>query len=145
MKVLDKLFTLVVKLSDGSTVRVNAFDTNQFDETTGKPWSEYGHHRIVWEAKHTYVDPELGKTTWTVFPIGDFDGNVCAGDQYVGIPSHESIDGDYAKGAVLSHLALKPGDTDSEFFESYNEDQRDFCSTYGEELTMVCLARYGEV
>ncbi len=62
----------------------------------------------------------------------------------VGIPGHQTIDGDYAKAAVLSLFALKPGDTDSDFFADYSEAQLSFVECHGEEIAMIQFDRYGE-
>lgn len=60
----------------------------------------------------------------------------------VGIPRGHSIDGNYAREAVLSLFALKPGDTDDEFFADYTEAQRSFVEQYGEQIDMIRLERY---
>jgi hypothetical protein len=55
-----------------------------------------------------------------------------------------SCDGADAKRCVLTHVALKPGDTDVEFFENYTADQLDWVEAHGEELFIVAFDRYGE-
>lgn len=55
-----------------------------------------------------------------------------------------SCDGDEMKRAVLTHVALKPGDTDAEFFSDYTEEQLNWVECYGEELSLVAFDRYGE-
>ena len=49
-----------------------------------------------------------------------------------------------AKAHVLSHLAMKPGDTDKEFFEDYTEDQLDFVNKYSDDIWFLSHKRYGE-
>ena len=39
---------------------------------------------------------------------------------------------------------MKPGDTDSEFFEDYTPAQIDFVTQYGEEICMIAYDRHGE-
>jgi len=48
-------------------------------------------------------------------------------------PMH-AIDGDETVAALLHFLSLKPGDTDSEYFEGYTPEQLDFARQHGEEL-----------
>jgi hypothetical protein len=63
---------------------------------------------------------------------------------YVGIPSHQSIDGDAAKECATSLFCLKPGDADADFFEGYSEAQLEWVEAHGEELDMAKLDRWGE-
>ena len=56
----------------------------------------------------------------------------------------ECCDGPGAKSCVMGHLALKPGDTDSDFFESYTEEQLSFVIDNSDEIYMESLHRYGE-
>jgi hypothetical protein len=60
----------------------------------------------------------------------------------VGIPSHASIDGTYAKEAVVSAVAMKPGDTDREYFEKYTKLQLAWATAFGEQLDMEKQNRY---
>lgn len=41
-------------------------------------------------------------------------------------------------------FALKPGDTDSDFFADYTPEQLDWVTANGEELSLIALDRYGE-
>jgi hypothetical protein len=51
-------------------------------------------------------------------------------------PLH-AVDSDVTVGALLSFLALKPGDTDREFFQDYTEAQLAFAHEWGEALSMA--------
>jgi hypothetical protein len=55
-----------------------------------------------------------------------------------------SCDGDDARRGVLTHVAMKPGDTDRDFFADYSRDQLEWVECYGEELSLVAFDRYGE-
>lgn len=55
-----------------------------------------------------------------------------------------SIDGKAAKEAVLSAVAMKPGDTDPDYFDGYTEAQLEWARANGEYLSLVALERYGE-
>ena len=65
------------------------------------------------------------------------------GDDY-GVPGHECIDSDAAMRGLLSFLTLRPGDTDSEYFEAYTDEQRAFCAKHAEALAMAAYDRFGE-
>ena len=73
-----------------------------------------------------------------------FGGNA-GGEALTGAfaPSWTS-DGKQARRGVLSHVAMKPGDTDREFFKDYTPEQIEFVERYGEELSLVAMDRYGE-
>lgn len=60
-------------------------------------------------------------------------------------PLH-AIDSDATVAALLHFLALKPGDTDSEYFENYTDRQMEFAQDEGEELSMLAyeLEQQGE-
>jgi hypothetical protein len=63
----------------------------------------------------------------------------------VGIPGHACIDSEYAKSTVLSLFAMKPGDTDDDFFADYSEAQLAFVEAHSEEISLIALDRYGEL
>lgn len=65
------------------------------------------------------------------------------GSTSVGIPAHQCIDGKEAKECALSLFALKPGDTDEEFFAEYTPEQLAFVENHGETISMIAEDRYG--
>jgi hypothetical protein len=88
---------------------------------------------------HTRIDVEAilvreGGKRETLWPRGT---------TWCGMPNGTTIDGQRAKELVLSLLAMKPGDTDDDFFAGWTEAQLDFASRYGEELGMIAEDRYG--
>jgi hypothetical protein len=54
------------------------------------------------------------------------------------------IDSDQCVRAILGFLTLRPGDTDAEYFENYNQEQLDFCAQHAEALSYEALTRFGE-
>lgn len=120
---MQNLFSLRVKLNDGATLLVKATESD---------------HRTFPDT-HTRVD---------VAAILVKDGNRqviwTRGTNYIGIPAHQTIDGTYAKAAALRHLAMKPGDTDADYFEGWTDTQLEFADTYGDEIRMIAEWRYGE-
>jgi hypothetical protein len=80
---------------------------------------------------HNRIDVEVRMNGKVIFPRGA---------TWCGIPG--CIDGNEAKELVLATVAMKPGDTDSDYFKDYAQDQLDFANTYGEELGMIRECRY---
>lgn len=110
------LFTLRVPTSKGMVV-IYAYEST-------RARSQYG---------HTYIDTFVRLNSETVFKRGD---------TYCGIPAGTSIDGISAKEAVLSLIAMKPGDTERDYFESYTPEQLTFAESLGEELSAIREMRY---
>lgn len=52
-------------------------------------------------------------------------------------PLH-AVDSDETVAALLSFLALRPGDTDKEYFDSYTPAQLEFAYAEGEQLS-ICI------
>lgn len=123
---LNICFRLRVRLSTGITLAVTAWDNagggthNRIDVEAALLWDDGIHKR---------------KRRDVVF---------AKGETWCGLPAGKCTDSDDAKELVLSLLAMKPGDTDDEYFANYTEDQLRFANSYGEELSMVALDRYGE-
>lgn len=65
-------------------------------------------------------------------------------DQRFAMGVFQTDDGDAAMQAAITGVAMKPGDTDSEFFEGYTEAQLDVVKEHGESLALVAYDRYGE-
>lgn len=113
----DYLFTLRVQLrKDAPMIVIHAWD--------GGVQHPYGHNRL---------DVELRMGGKVIFPRGV---TWCA------VNSYTSIDGIDAKELVMSLFAMKPGDTDSEYFEKYSPEQLEFAETYGEDIDYVKHDRY---
>lgn len=60
---------------------------------------------------------------------------IFSGADFFCSPLH-AIDSDETLAALLTFLSLRPGDTDAEYFESYDDDQLRWAQTYGEELSL---------
>ncbi len=75
-------------------------------------------------------------------------GNVIfrRGDTWCGTPAYGgmSLDGKEAKELVLSLVAMKPGDTDAEYFENYTNEQIEWAEKYGDYLCSVGMERYSK-
>ena len=112
---MDHLFTLRFKLSTG-WVTIRAWDANHRDST--------GHNRI---------DAELRQGARVIF---------ARGDTYCATPGHCSVDGIEARELVCSLFAMKPGDTDAEYFGGYTPEQLEWAQANGEELGMLREFRF---
>lgn len=114
----DHLFTMRVLLTGGALV-VHGYDANHTDPRTG----------------HMQIDVEAA---WNGQPL------FRRGDTYCAVNRWTSIDSDAAKALVLSLLAMKPGDTDRDYFVGYTPEQLEWASEHGEELTLEQWRRFGE-
>lgn len=116
----DPAFTLRVKLYRDSAplIVIRAYD-----------------HNARLQDSHNRVDIEVRQGGKVVFPLGQL---------YVGIPkaSGHATDGLYAKEAVMSCVAMAPGDTDADYFASYTSEQLDWARENGEALGMERETRY---
>ena len=108
-------FTLRVPLLRGEpTIVIRAYDANS-------------------GGTHNRIDVEVRQGRKVIFPRGA---------THCGIPSGLPIDGIYAKELVMTLVAMKPGDTDSEYFADYTSEQLAWAEKYGELLECERLDRY---
>jgi hypothetical protein len=119
---VDKLFTLRVRLSRGYAT-IHVFDGGKYDT---EPRLGVGADRIDVVVRHE------GKT---IFPRG---ATWCGTPRCGGM----TLDGNEAKELVLSLVAMKPGDTDDDYFASYTPEQLSWCQEFGEELSAEREWRY---
>ena len=113
------LFTVRVNLERGKLLEVHAFENLKRRSSTG----------------HTYLDLEAVWMREVLFPKGTM---------FVGIPSHQTIDGKYAKRCALDCVAMRPGDTDSDYFRDYTPEQLAWAEAWGEQIQWEIHARFGE-
>lgn len=141
----DKLFSLRVPLSayhigrflSGRTLS-DVSDVTLSVTVWEGPWQAPNHTRLDMRARLLWtenVGGVLKRRSRTVFKRGD---------TWCGIPGQRSIDGDAAKECVLATLAMKPGDTDADYFANYTDVQLAFADAFAEDLYMVKCDRYGE-
>lgn len=60
---------------------------------------------------------------------------IFSGDDF-GVPVSIPVDSDQAVRNLLGFLSLRPGDTDSEHFDSYTQRQVEWAEQYGEDLSL---------
>lgn len=81
------------------------------------------------------LDIEVRQGGRVIFPRGAL---------WVGLPGHWSSDGRQAREAVLSCVAMRPGDTDRDYFDGYTPEQLDWARAHGETIAMIAADRYGD-
>ena len=102
-----------LEAQEGSVFRLRLWDTNTRD-SMGK-----------WVLGYRFEQTEPEAQAMVLFEGEDFGSS----------PLH-AIDADETVRSLLSFLTLRPGDTDAEYFEGYNADQRDFAQTDAEALQL---------
>lgn len=112
----DYLFTLRVWTTEGM-ITIHAFDANFQDPHTG-------HSRIDVVVKHR------GKF---IFERGTL---------WCGVNRWTTLDGIAARELVMSLVAMRPGDTDADFFEPYSPEQLAWVTKYSDVIGMVREERY---
>lgn len=116
----DPAFTLRVRLyrpeHDPRLITITAYD----DLVPG--WDPAGRVRLTCEVRH-------GSTV--VFPKGQL---TCA--------LHAASDGIGAKELVMALVAMRPGDTDADYFADYTPEQLAWVTEHGEALSCEREARY---
>ena len=68
---------------------------------------------------------------------------VFEGADFCGSPLHAD-DSDETVKSLLHFLTLRPGDTDSEYFQDYTAEQVVWCTQHAEGLSCAVYARFGE-
>lgn len=114
------LFELRVKARiDRPCVIIRAYDRPQSpgDKSTG----------------HNPIDIEVTQAGKTIFARGQL---------YCAVNRWTTTDGIAARELVLSTVAMKPGDTDADYFADYSPEQLNWAREHGEYLDMVRLDRY---
>lgn len=100
-----------------AAIVIRAFDGEHQDPKTG----------------HRRIDAELRQGGEVIFPRG---ATYCAVNRWT------SIDGLAAKELVMSLFAMKPGDTDPDYFDGYTQRQLEWAERNGEYLGLEREARY---
>jgi hypothetical protein len=120
----DFLFTLrVCVFADEPLVVVNAFEGRDAGRDAGRG-------RVG--GSHNSIDVEVRQGGRVVFPRGQL---------YCGLPTFRPIDGPDARELVLSLVAMKPGDTDRDYFEHYTPEQLAWAERHGDGVSYAA-SRY---
>lgn len=110
----------------GPSFVLKVWDTREaFD---GGPWIG-GRARLSYRL--TMHEP--GKPVVVLFKGSDFGAS----------PMH-AIDSNATVAALLGFLTLRPGDTDADYFAGYTPEQKAFCDSHAEALSVEAYARFEE-
>lgn len=113
---MNRVFTLRVRTRrNGPMIVIHAFDD------------------AISPGSHWRIDVEVRRNGQIVFPRGQL---------YCGLPKGHCTDSIHAKELVMSLVGMKPGDTDSDYFADYTEEQLAFVDAYAEEIDMQRMFRY---
>lgn len=101
---------------------------------TLKTWDTGHEHRggPQWAIEYRLTMGEHGRRT-VLFEGADF-----------GCSPLDAIDSDACIRSLMSFLTLRPGDTDSEYFEDYTAAQLAYCDAHAEALSCCVADRFGE-
>lgn len=88
--------------------------------------------------------PRMGTGQYTLGYRFFMDGKLLFSGEDFGCSPMHAIDSDEAVACLLSFLTLKPGDTDSEYFEKYTAEQLDYAKQHAESLWCTVTDRFGE-
>ena len=102
-------FSLRAKSHDGKSIVIKAVEVVKDFRT---------HVRLNIEVK---VDGKV------LFPMGEL---------FVGLPFTQAVNGNFAKKLVVSAVAIRPEDTDADYFENYTPEQVAFVEANADMLTM---------
>lgn len=99
-----------------------------------RTWTDPDGYGFRLELFDTFQTDRYGKSVlaYQFFHMGRL---VFEGDDYGCSPLH-AIDSDACVAGLLAFLSLKPGDTDSEYFESYTPEQLAWAREWGEILSL---------
>ena len=92
----------------------------------GEPYQGGPHWRIGYT-----LDMSQNGRSVRLFDASDFG---CA-------PSN-AIDSDACVESLMGFLTLRPGDTDSDYFKSYSDEQRAYCDQHAEQLGACVMFRF---
>lgn len=80
---------------------------------------------------HVRLNIEVKVDGKVLFPMGEL---------FVGLPFTQAVNGNFAKNLVVSAVAMRPGDTDADYFEDYTPEQLAFVEANADMLTMKAEA-----
>lgn len=98
----------------------------------------------TWQAGRFKLElRDTGRTDWRgqtrlAYTFTDDGRVIFDGGDFCGSPMHAD-DSDATVAALLGFLALRPGDTDRDYFDSYTPEQLDWARANGEELALIAM------
>lgn len=96
----------------------------------------------LWDAGERYE--ATGRRNYIRYRLVQSEhGTLFTGEDFSPSPKH-AIDSDACVRGLMGFLTLRPGDTDSDYFREYTDEQRRFCDEHAEALSAEVMARFGE-
>lgn len=91
----------------------------------------------AWDDRFPRVDVEVRHRGRVIFPRGAL---------YCGAPrcGGWTSDGDRMRELVCDLVAMRPGDTDSDYFEGYSAEQLEWAAKWSDTIRLAAMDRYGE-
>jgi hypothetical protein len=100
-----------------------------------REWEEGDYKLLLWDTNTRVASGPQSRLAYQFFHKGEL---IFQSADYGCSPMH-AVDSDECVAALLSFLALRPGDTDSEYFKDYSIQQMAFAQSYGEELGYIAM------
>lgn len=100
-----------------------------------RKWEEGDFTLLLWDTNTRVASGPQERLAYEFYHKGEL---IFSGADYGCSPMH-AVDSDECLAALLSFLALRPGDTDREHFADYTPRQLAFAMEHGEELSMLAI------
>ena len=131
---LRKVVFTPFKKGFGPSFTLTTWDTGRSD-SMGK--SRIG-YRLESRNHYNSINGRVLKKWHAEKPVVIFEG-----EDFCCSPLH-CIDSDECIVALMVFLTLRPGGTDSKYFDNYTPGQLEFCNNYAESLSCEVACRFGE-
>lgn len=116
----------------GPTFRITTWDTHRTNNL-GKCILGY---ELAMTSDHSHHQSQ--------HPMDDvFDAILFTGEDFGCSPLH-CTDSDNAVATLMGYLALRPGNTDAEYFANYTAEQLAYCDEHAETLSCYIANRFGD-
>jgi hypothetical protein len=100
-----------------------------------REWEEGDFRLLLWDTNTRVGSGPQSRLAYQFFHKGEL---IFQGADYGCSPMH-AVDSDECVAGLLTFLALRPGDTDSEYFKDYSVQQMAFAMEHGEELGVIAM------
>ena len=90
-----------------------------------RTWEGDGFRLELWD---TFQSLGSGSQSRLAYQLYDGERLIFQGEDFGCSPLH-AIDSDACVASLLNFLALRPGDTDREYFDSYTSEQMEWCQS----------------
>ena len=81
-------------------------------------------------------------TTWLGYKLIMSGETLFEGEDFSNSP-FDAVDSDETVKGLMGFLTLRPGDTDPDYFDGYNEKKLEYCDNHAEDLMCCVYDRFG--